>query len=92
MHKHAASTKSTITGTGCADKGRTAVALFQYHSKWGQPRRGSGPAVQGLGVGGGGGGHEEYRASAGHDRLPFRPRLDTSNLHRPAPDLVFLFM
>lgn len=60
----------------------TAVALFQYHSRWGHPRRGSGPAVQALGAGGGGGGHEPYTESWGQDRLPFRPREETSSLHR----------
>ena len=54
--------------------------LFQYHSKCGQPRRGSGPSVQGLGSGGGGGGQEEYTVSLGQFRLPFRPRLLTSSL------------
>ena len=39
-------------------------------------------------MGGGGGGHEEYSASAGHERLPFRPRLDTSNLYRMIRDVI----
>ena len=59
----------------------TTVWLFQYHCRWGQPRRGSGPAVQALGAGGFGGGYEEYTGSWGQVRLPFRPRLETSNLH-----------
>ena len=60
--------------------GLTAVWLAQYHCRCGQPRRGSGPCVQGLGSGGGGGGHEAYTGSSGQDRLPDSPRLDTSSL------------
>ena len=44
-------------------RGLTAVWLFQYHCRWGQPRRGSGPAVHALGGGGFGGGYEEYTGS-----------------------------
>lgn len=54
--------------------------MCQYHSSAGQPRRESGPAVQGLGGGGGGGGHDDSTGSLGQLVLPCRPRLDTSSL------------
>ena len=58
----------------------TAVWFAQYHCRCGHPRRESGPAVQDFGSGGGGGGQDAYTGSSGQDRLPDKPRLDTSSL------------
>ena len=67
--------------------GRGAPGCASTTPSAGQPRRGSGPAVQGRGGGGGGGGQELSTGSLGQLVLPCRPRLDTSILRGTPPPL-----